>query len=252
MSFFETFPPLVEESEHCEIVICPSFLDLATAVAATRGTSIQIGAQTLHWAKEGAFTGEVSGARIRASGCSHVRAQPKSQHQRKRDLVLVFTQRQLPSPSLCKMRHSRQGYDPREPPTQRHDVLPQLAGASSPDEVSKQAGTHRDSENTKRASRLWRHSKHWDRSPRTDSRRRCGQRCSRREPRPRDYRRRASGHGRYQRPSVSVLARVGSCRPTASSLHPSLPIQACRTVQGCTKTFLYRVRHNGQGLCQFL
>jgi triosephosphate isomerase (TIM) len=59
MSFFETFRPLVEESKHCEIVICPSFLDLATAVAATRGTSIQIGAQTLHWAKEGAFTGEV-------------------------------------------------------------------------------------------------------------------------------------------------------------------------------------------------
>jgi len=70
MSFFETFRPLVEESEHCQIVICPSFLDLATAVAATRGTSIQIGAQTLHWAKEGAFTG--AGARIRASGCSHV------------------------------------------------------------------------------------------------------------------------------------------------------------------------------------
>ncbi len=72
MSFFETFRPLVRESEHCEIVVCPSFLDLATAVAATRGTSIQIGAQNLRWAKEGAFTGEVSGPRIRASGCSHV------------------------------------------------------------------------------------------------------------------------------------------------------------------------------------
>jgi triosephosphate isomerase len=72
MSFFETFRPLVEHSAHCEIVICPSFLDLAAAVTATRGTRIQIGAQNLHWAKEGAFTGEVSGARIRASGCSHV------------------------------------------------------------------------------------------------------------------------------------------------------------------------------------
>jgi triosephosphate isomerase len=72
MSFFEIFRPLVEEVKYCEIVICPSFLDLATAVTATRGTRIQIGAQTLHWAKEGAFTGEVSGARIRASGCSHV------------------------------------------------------------------------------------------------------------------------------------------------------------------------------------
>jgi triosephosphate isomerase len=80
VSFFETFRPLVEESEHCEIVICSSFLDLATAAAATRGTSIQIGAQNLHWAREGAFTGEVSGARIRASGCSHVNCRSQRLH----------------------------------------------------------------------------------------------------------------------------------------------------------------------------
>jgi triosephosphate isomerase (TIM) len=72
MSFFERFRPLVEGCGHCEIVVCPSFLDLATAVIAARGTSIEIGAQNLHWAKEGAFTGEVCGPRIRASGCSHV------------------------------------------------------------------------------------------------------------------------------------------------------------------------------------
>jgi triosephosphate isomerase len=71
-SFFERFRPLVKPSEHCEIVICPSFLDLVTAVTATRGTKIQIGAQNLYWAKKGAFTGEVSGPMIRASGCSHV------------------------------------------------------------------------------------------------------------------------------------------------------------------------------------
>ena len=71
-SFFESFRPLVERSRHCEIVICPSFLDLDTAVSATRGTRIQIGAQNLCWAKEGAFTGEVSGPMIRACGCSHV------------------------------------------------------------------------------------------------------------------------------------------------------------------------------------
>ncbi len=71
-SFFERFRPLVKPSKHCEIVICPSFLDLVTAVTATRGTKIQIGAQNLYWANEGAFTGEVSGPMIRASGCSHV------------------------------------------------------------------------------------------------------------------------------------------------------------------------------------
>ena len=71
-SFFESFRTLVERSENCEIVICPSFLNLETAVRATRGTTIQVGAQNLCWATEGAFTGEVSGPMIRAFGCSHV------------------------------------------------------------------------------------------------------------------------------------------------------------------------------------
>jgi triosephosphate isomerase len=71
-SYFESFRPLVEHSDRCEILICPSFLDVEAAVAATAGTRIQIGAQNLYWEKEGAFTGEVSGAMIRMSGCSHV------------------------------------------------------------------------------------------------------------------------------------------------------------------------------------
>jgi triosephosphate isomerase len=71
-SFFETFRPLVEHSAHCEIVICPSYLDVENAVIATRGTTIRIGAQNLYWAKDGAFTGEVSASMIKASGCSHV------------------------------------------------------------------------------------------------------------------------------------------------------------------------------------
>jgi triosephosphate isomerase len=71
-SFFERFLPLAEQSRNCQIVIFPGFLDLDSAVEAALGTRIQIGAQNLHWATEGAFTGEVSGLMIRASGCSHV------------------------------------------------------------------------------------------------------------------------------------------------------------------------------------
>ena len=71
-AFFEKFRPLVEKSEHCEIVICPPFTDIAAAVAAAQGTRIGIGAQDLYWAKDGAFTGEVSGPMIKASGCTHV------------------------------------------------------------------------------------------------------------------------------------------------------------------------------------
>jgi triosephosphate isomerase (TIM) len=71
-AFFERFRPLVGSSRNCEIVIFPSFLELDAAVISARGTKIQIGAQNLSWAREGAFTGEVSGLMLRASGCSHV------------------------------------------------------------------------------------------------------------------------------------------------------------------------------------
>jgi triosephosphate isomerase (TIM) len=71
-SFFEQFGALVERSEHCEIVLCPPFPSLPAAVAAAQGTRVGIGAQNLHWAKEGAYTGEVSASMIRSAGCSHV------------------------------------------------------------------------------------------------------------------------------------------------------------------------------------
>ena len=71
VSFFEKFRPLVERSEHCEIVICPPFPNLPVAVAATQGTRVAVGAQNMFWAKEGAFTGEVSGPMLKTVGCSH-------------------------------------------------------------------------------------------------------------------------------------------------------------------------------------
>ena len=70
-AFFEKFRPLVEKSEHCEIVICPPFTNLAAAVEAVQGSAIRIGAQNIAWAKEGAFTGEISGPMIRATGATH-------------------------------------------------------------------------------------------------------------------------------------------------------------------------------------
>ncbi len=70
-AFFEKFRPLVQSSEHCEIVICPPFTNLAAAVAAAQGTNIRVGSQNIAWAKEGAFTGEISGAMLQAVGVTH-------------------------------------------------------------------------------------------------------------------------------------------------------------------------------------
>src|SRR5438552_3008534 len=71
-AFFKEFRPLIEKSDHCEIVICPPFTNLSAAVEAAKGSRIQVGAQNVFWAKEGEFTGEVSAALIKAVGASHV------------------------------------------------------------------------------------------------------------------------------------------------------------------------------------
>jgi len=70
-AFFEKFRPLVASAAHCEIVICPPFTNLAAAVAAVKGSNIQVGAQNVAWAKEGAFTGEISGPMLTAVGATH-------------------------------------------------------------------------------------------------------------------------------------------------------------------------------------
>jgi triosephosphate isomerase len=54
-----------------EIVICAPFVDLAV-VACQAADRVGVGAQNLHWEREGAFTGEVSAGMLVAAGCTHV------------------------------------------------------------------------------------------------------------------------------------------------------------------------------------
>jgi triosephosphate isomerase len=70
--FFHAFCPMVAGSDHCEIVICPTFVNLAAAVDAARGSRVEIGGQDLFWMNEGAYTGEVSGEMLTAVGCRWV------------------------------------------------------------------------------------------------------------------------------------------------------------------------------------
>ncbi|MEP6714950.1 MAG: triose-phosphate isomerase [Terriglobia bacterium] len=71
-AFFEAFKPLIAGASVCEIVICPPFPDLHAAIKEAQGSGIGVGAQNLHWGREGAVTGEVSGHMLQAIGCSHV------------------------------------------------------------------------------------------------------------------------------------------------------------------------------------
>jgi triosephosphate isomerase (TIM) len=70
--FFRDFLPLVADHNRDEVVVCPPFVDLVVAVDAARGSSVAIGAQNLHWEKEGAYTGEISASMLVAVGCTHV------------------------------------------------------------------------------------------------------------------------------------------------------------------------------------
>jgi len=62
----------IPHSEAVEVVIAPPFTALPAVGPALRGTSIQLAAQNLHWADQGAYTGEISPGMLREVGCRYV------------------------------------------------------------------------------------------------------------------------------------------------------------------------------------
>ena len=57
-----------EELEGADVVVCPPYTSLHHAVAVLAGTSIAVFAQSVHWAGEGPYTGEVSTGMLRELG----------------------------------------------------------------------------------------------------------------------------------------------------------------------------------------
>ena len=55
-----------------DIVVCVPFTDLDVAGQAVKGTNIALGAQNMHWADKGAFTGEISAAMLKELGVTYV------------------------------------------------------------------------------------------------------------------------------------------------------------------------------------
>jgi triosephosphate isomerase (TIM) len=70
--YVKEFRSLVKDIEDVEIVLAPPFTALHAAAEAARNTNVGISAQNLHWEREGAFTGEVSGVMIREAGAEYV------------------------------------------------------------------------------------------------------------------------------------------------------------------------------------
>ncbi len=63
---------MVADVKSVEIVACVPFTNLETALAATEGTNIKIGAENCHFEKSGAFTGEISADMLAEMGVEYV------------------------------------------------------------------------------------------------------------------------------------------------------------------------------------
>ncbi len=63
--------PLVANAD-CDVVLCVPYIDLYAALEAAEGSNIKIGAENVHWAPKGAFTGEVSAEMLKEAGVPYV------------------------------------------------------------------------------------------------------------------------------------------------------------------------------------
>lgn len=70
-ALIEEIKPLASAAT-CGVVVCVPFTDLETAVEATKGTNIKVGAQNVHFEKSGAFTGEISADMLVELGVEYV------------------------------------------------------------------------------------------------------------------------------------------------------------------------------------
>jgi triosephosphate isomerase (TIM) len=63
---------LLADGFEAEVVVCPPFTALSAVAGALEGSRIGLGAQNMHWEKEGAYTGEVSPVMLAEFGCRYV------------------------------------------------------------------------------------------------------------------------------------------------------------------------------------
>ena len=71
-AFISELAPMVAGKDGCDIVLCVPFVDIAPAVEAAKGTNIKIGAENVHFAKSGAYTGEISADMLNEVGAEYV------------------------------------------------------------------------------------------------------------------------------------------------------------------------------------
>ena len=71
IEYIQEFAELVKDSEN-EVILCVPYTDLFYCLMNAQGTNIKIGAQNMHFAENGAYTGEVSGKMLKSIGVEYV------------------------------------------------------------------------------------------------------------------------------------------------------------------------------------
>jgi triosephosphate isomerase len=72
-AFFDAFLPLISDAaENVDLVVAPPFTSISRASECLRGTRVALGAQTMHWELQGAFTGEISAPMLLEFGVRYV------------------------------------------------------------------------------------------------------------------------------------------------------------------------------------
>ncbi len=71
IEYLQAFEPMVKDSK-AEIILCVPYTDLFYCLLNSQGTNIKIGAQNMHFAETGAYTGEVSGKMLKSIGVEYV------------------------------------------------------------------------------------------------------------------------------------------------------------------------------------
>ena len=71
IEYIETFAPMVKDTDN-EVILCVPYTNLFYTLMNAQGTNIKIGAQNMHYAENGAFTGEVSPQMLKSIGVEYV------------------------------------------------------------------------------------------------------------------------------------------------------------------------------------
>ena len=72
VAYAKEFRALVKDITDVEIVVAPPFTALHAVAEASRNSTVAVAAQNMYWEREGAYTGEVSGAMIKEAGAEYV------------------------------------------------------------------------------------------------------------------------------------------------------------------------------------